>query len=103
MSEICRIALFTVYKTTRYLPPIFKVELSGHIPQLQLVMRQVDSLHVFYVDTGPNDMSVAASFFFVEDDGARLAVQPEFLFGFLYGRFERIDRNLFIGRWIETQ
>jgi len=83
MSEICGIALFTVYKTAWHLPAVLKIELSGHIPQFQLVVRQINGLHVLHVDTGPDDMSVAASFLFVEDDGAGLTVQPEFLFGFL--------------------
>lgn len=86
--EVQRIALFAVSQPARHGPAMFTVQLAGDVLQLALEVRQVDYFHALGIDPRPDDMRMAAAFFLMKDDGTRLALQAQFLFCRLDGRFK---------------
>jgi hypothetical protein len=92
-GEILRVALFAIHQPTRHLPAVFKIELTRYVPELQFEMGQIDRLHFVGFDPRPNDMGVSPPVFFMEDDGAGLAFQPQFGFDVFDSGLEDINRN----------
>ena len=89
-----RVAQAPVLKSARHVPAMLHVELSGHVPELDLVVGQVDRAHPLRVDPRPHGMSVPPTVLFVKDDGARLVFQTELSLDFIDGLLERLNAGL---------
>ena len=79
-GEVRRIALAGILKPARHLPAMFEIEIARNAHQLFLEEGELARRHRLRIDARPHAMRMAAAFLFVEDDRARLILQPEPLF-----------------------
>lgn len=80
-----------------------KEELTGDIPQLDLVVRQIDRPNLLRIDAGPDDMGMPPSVLLMEDHGAGLIRPAELFLDSGNGLFEGLYRHTgFLGR-VEAQ
>jgi hypothetical protein len=98
-----RIAQERILEPARHVPAMLKEELAGDIPQLHLVVRQVDRPHLCGIDPRPNDVSMPPPVLLMEDHGTRLIGQAELFLGSGNRLFEGLDWHIgFVGR-VEAQ
>src|SRR5690606_23873968 len=82
---------------------MLKVEFARNTHELLLEKAHLLGGHRIRIDAGPHRMSMAATFFFMKDNGARLAFESEVFFDAAYGFFKIIDRYARVSRRAERQ
>ena len=90
-GKIGRIAHRRVEQSLRHGPPMFEVKVAGNSGELGFEEGHLPRRHCLGVDAAPHAMRMAAAFFFMEDNRARLAFQIETIFDPAYGLLKVID------------